>query len=228
MDMTLEWAEFVSYWTNWALVGALVVGVLATYGIVVALVVGVLATYGIVVAGNVKETFLKRDIAEANERAGVARQKANESDLRLIEYRKTRREKLAEPGHAISFVESIKPFAGTRFDVGHGPEGAREQWDFLWDLEPLFDKAGWVHIDWLGGRMFKKNNWPGAHWYGLSNVIGVSIEVSADSRQELLPAAKALADTLNNIGIAASVEDPNVSSTSANVDTIHFMVGEKR
>jgi len=35
MEISLPWAEDVSYWANWTLVGALLVGVLATYAIVV-------------------------------------------------------------------------------------------------------------------------------------------------------------------------------------------------
>jgi len=48
MGMSLPSAEFISFWANWLLVGALVVGVIATWGIVV--------------SGNVKETALKRDL----------------------------------------------------------------------------------------------------------------------------------------------------------------------
>jgi hypothetical protein len=55
MGMSLSWAEFLSYWGNWILVAALLVGVAATFGIVV--------------SGNVKETALKRDLASQNARA---------------------------------------------------------------------------------------------------------------------------------------------------------------
>ncbi len=35
MEISLPWAEDISYWANWTLVGALLIGVLATYAIVV-------------------------------------------------------------------------------------------------------------------------------------------------------------------------------------------------
>ncbi len=174
-----------------------------------------------VAAIHLQAANLEKEAAAANERAAAA-------ELKLAEYRKTRREILAEPGHVESFIEKIKPFAGTPFDVGHAGEGMREQWDFLWDLEPLFQKAGWIHVDWIGGTMFKKNNWPGNHWYGLANVINVSIELSPQARDKLLPAATALAEALNGIGIAAAVEATVISGTSANADVLHFLVGEKR
>jgi hypothetical protein len=42
--MSLPWAELISFWSNWVLI--------------VALIIGVAATYGIVVSGNVKESHL--------------------------------------------------------------------------------------------------------------------------------------------------------------------------
>ena len=67
MDMSLPVAEFVSFWANWTLVAALVLGVVATYAIVI--------------SGNAKERHWadeKRQVAErvaANE-ATTARAQA--------------------------------------------------------------------------------------------------------------------------------------------------------
>jgi hypothetical protein len=60
--MSLAWAEFISFWSNWVLIGALVVGVLATYGIVV--------------SADVKEAAFKREIASAGKVAETARENA--------------------------------------------------------------------------------------------------------------------------------------------------------
>src|ERR1700726_3955452 len=49
--MSLPLAEFISFWSNWILIGALIVGVVATYGIVV--------------SGNVKESAANTKIADA-------------------------------------------------------------------------------------------------------------------------------------------------------------------
>jgi hypothetical protein len=222
-------------WWNGALVVAL--GFVALAAVLV-----VLSTTGVIIEGkrealeaaNEFERY-KLDagvqIATADARAAEATQKAIEAELRLVEFRKSRREILAEPGHVESFIEKIRPFAGTRFDIGHGPEGQREQWDFLWDIEPLFNKAGWVFLDWkpTGGSMLQRLNWTRQlHWYGLSNVLNVSLEMNPEGKAKLLPAAQALVDTLKGIGIEASIEPTIVSSQSANADAIHFMVGDKR
>ena len=73
MGMSLPSAEFISFWANWLLVGALVVGVIATWGIVV--------------SGDVKETALKRDLGEAVARASEANAKALQAQLELAKYR---------------------------------------------------------------------------------------------------------------------------------------------
>jgi hypothetical protein len=122
-------------------------------------------------------------------------------------------------------TEKISPFAGTKFDVGHAKVD-REVWDFLWLLEPAISAAGWVHIDWIAGERFRKNGWPGSHWYGEMGVNNVSIEVRPRSRATLMPAAEALAAALRAIDIEATTHDDN--NTSQNDDAIHLIVGPKR
>jgi hypothetical protein len=68
--MSLPLAEFISFWSNWILIGALIVGVVATYGIVV--------------SGNVKESAANTRIADANARAAEAGQKAEEEKLERV------------------------------------------------------------------------------------------------------------------------------------------------
>jgi hypothetical protein len=114
---------------------------------------------------------------------------------------------------------------GTRFDVGHDTLD-REVWDFLWVLERIISQAGWVHIDWMGGNTFKKNNWPGDHWYGVAGVMNVSVELRPPDQDALGPAAEALAAALRRIGAEAITAPSNNSST--NRQTVHFLVGAKR
>ena len=139
----------------------------------------------------------------------------------------TPRFKLLTPEAVASIVEKLTPFAGTKFDIGHADLG-REQWDFLWQLEPIFAKAGWIFVDWDGPKTFGKINWTMArHAYGVANVSNVSIELSPGKRDALLPAANALAEVLSSIGIAAVVEPHPISGVSQTVDAIHFLVGAK-
>lgn len=79
----------------------------------------------------------------------------------------TPRVKLLTPEAVASLVEKLKLYAGTKIDIGHEPVG-REQWDFAWQLEPIFPKAGWVFVDWIGGSTFSKLNWTmRPHTYGV-------------------------------------------------------------
>jgi hypothetical protein len=175
-----------------------------------------------IAALNNETARLSADAETARAQIANANARAAEAELRLVEFRRPRG---VTPEQADSIVEKIKPFAGTKFDVGHSTED-REQWDFLWRLEPAISKAGWVHIDWEGGMAFKKNAWPGNHWYGIMAVINVSIELHPESREKLLPAAEALAAALNGIGITATAGEFNNSSTNA--DAIHVLIGPKR
>lgn len=166
----------------------------------------------------------------SNDRLKEALTRAAAAEEALIEYRRTRRELLkSDPTNVVRLVEAIKPFAGTRFDIGQAGGNVREQWDFLWDIEPLFNEAGWIFVDWTGPQFIGRLNWTMTqHAYGITNVLNVSIESYPQVRDALLPAAEALADALNRIGIAAIVEPAVISSTSANADVLHFLVGEKR
>jgi hypothetical protein len=158
----------------------------------------------------------KVEIAQANARTAAA-------ELKLEEFRRARS---IGPEQSTEIVEAIKSFSGTQFDIGHAPVG-REQWDFLWQLEPVFPKAGWVFVDWKGPQVFAKLNWTMTpHWYGVANVLNVSIEMAPSNRDKLLPAAQALARALNAIGIVTTLD--GVGTDSANDDAIHFLVGEKR
>jgi hypothetical protein len=139
----------------------------------------------------------------------------------------TPRFKLLTPDAAASIVQKIEPFSGVKFDIGHAPIG-REQWDFLWVLEPILQKAGWVFIDWKGPKAFEKLNWTmQPHVYGVANASNVSIELDPEYRERLTPAAKAIATALNDVGIDAVVEGGIVGSSSGNIDAIHVLVGAK-
>ncbi len=73
MGMSAEFAETVFLWANWFLLGALVVGLIATYTIVV--------------SGNIKEAYLKRGIAEAGQQAAEADARAAEANRKAEEER---------------------------------------------------------------------------------------------------------------------------------------------
>ena len=200
------------------------------------LVGGVLSTFVIVQTTDVKEAYWEKDRRESAEHVAAlgvqgdqlrkdtadANARAANAELKLAEFRRARS---IGPDKSAKIVAAIRPFAGTNFDIGHAPI-AREQWDFLWQLEPVFPKAGWVFKEWMG-HGFSKLNWTMTpHYYGEANVLNVSIQVDAQSRDRLLPAAEALVKVLNEIGITAAIE--TTGSGSGNVDAVHILVGEKR
>ncbi|MGJ4915919.1 hypothetical protein ACQR10_13315 [Bradyrhizobium sp. HKCCYLRH2060] len=215
------------------------IGTIANWGLLISLLGGVLSTFVIVKATDVKEEHWAEDRRRSDERiaevesqseqlrkdTALATARAAEAELKLAEFRRGR---TVGPSEADKIVAALEPFAGVKFDIGHAPTG-REQWDFLWLLEPVFPKAGWVFVDWDGPQKFSKLNWTMTwHFYGVANVLNVSIELTPEHRSELLPAATALAKVLNDIGIVAQVEAAPISGASANADAIHSLVGEKR
>ena len=236
IKISLAAAEVINTWANIVFVGSLVAGVVATYAIIA--------------TANIKEDHLKVGIADANARAGEANAsaananaraveanaraveanasaadanaRAAEAELALVKFRAPRLPSVAEQA---TIAKKIAPHAPTKFDVGHDMVD-REQWDFLWVLEPVISGAGWDHIDWVGGQVFKKGGWPGDRFYGVMGVINVSVEIHPQSRAGLLPAAEALAQALNEVGITASVGTFN--NSSVNADAVHLLVGPKR
>lgn len=166
----------------------------------------------------------RAEIAEANARAAEANQKAKEAALELEKFRTPRVRQLETGSNIEILTKALSPFAGTKFDVGHEKVG-REQWDFLWVLEPVLIKAGWTHENWVGGEIFMKNGWPGGHIYGVANVSNVSIEVFPDCPPALTAAALALTEALKSIGVDAAIGGFN--NSSQNPDTVHILVGNK-
>jgi hypothetical protein len=192
---------------------------------------------------DAKVADAKKEGIEAGKAAGNALVRAAELEkeaaaLKLeLERLSTPRVRLMTPEASAVLLEKLKPFAGTKFDIGHAQSG-REQWDFLWVLEPIFQQAGWEFIDWNPGPLplpgqaragvFVKLNWTmRTHVYGIANVSNVSVELSPELREQLLPAAEALVSALNEVGIAAVVEHQPISAVSATKDAIHFLVGDR-
>jgi len=193
--------------------------------LVISLAVTALAAIAGVVTTAVIIKLQKQATIDTAKQIAMAHSRAADAELKLAEYRKPRGPILQ--AYAQGFVDAIKPFAGTKFDMGHAPVG-REQWDFAWQLEPLMSQAGWLFVEWTSatGR-FSKVNWTNSpHRYGVANVENISIELAPETHQQLLPAAAALADAFKQIGIDAAVTRKNNGST--NVGVIDLLIGSKQ
>lgn len=199
---------------------------------------------GEVLLGTIWNNHIQTELRRrSNERLGSAVQSAGEATARAEEARleiarlSTPRVRLLTPEACEAIVAKMLPFRGTRIVIGHAENG-REQWDFCWAFEPLIRQAHWQFLDWNPGPLplpghsragvFVKVNWTMQHrLYGVANVSNISIELNPENRDELLPAATALAGALNGVGIAAVVEPHPISGISGIKDAVHFLVGDR-
>jgi hypothetical protein len=217
-------------------------------------VVGVIAELAIAIYHPLYDSFLEQwgsSLANGLVALGVAFEIkfGQMSGLRQTELRRRSDKELAEAKAALAkvltsraeiifphkeeIIAKISPFAGTKFDIGHSKRG-REEWDFLWQFEEVPAKAGWEFVEWAPNPnphpsgVFRKYNWTGQlRVYGEANVSNVVIELEPENRDRLLPAATALVDALNEIGISASVAQVRINEISATRDAIHILVGPK-
>ena len=98
MGMSAEFAEKVFLWANWFLVGALAVGVIATYLVIA--------------SGKTKEAYLKWGIAEAGQRAAEAEARAAEADHARIKLEARIAPRRLDSASQETFVSSLQAFSG--------------------------------------------------------------------------------------------------------------------
>ena len=118
-----------------------------------------------------------------------------------------------------------RPFAGTVFDTAMS-HFEREIGDILWDIEEALHAAGWQQIDWAApanASAIRRSHRPIS---GSALAQNVEIEIDPNQRQALLPAAEALIQALNQIGIDA--REAPYTSVNGNPHAVHIMVGPKR
>jgi hypothetical protein len=126
----------------------------------------------------------RAEIANANQKAEEARQKANEADVaRLkLELRLEPRQIPADKQQA--FIDAIKPYAGTSISLWNFPSGTSDTPTLVATIARLLTEAGWIvtHSNSLSGQA----------------VAGVVVGAKANSGSE--EAAKTLADTIAILG----------------------------
>ncbi|MFP3866815.1 MAG: hypothetical protein ACLFUU_01460 [Desulfobacteraceae bacterium] len=96
-------ADAVYFWANWVLIGALILGIVATYAIVV--------------SGNIRDTALKRELAAQSARTA-------EAELAL---EKLKAPRFLNEKQMHSLIARMKEFKGERVSIGVIPfnfEGA--------------------------------------------------------------------------------------------------------
>ena len=122
-------ADDIFFLGNWVLVGALVVGVMATYAVVV--------------SGNIRDKELKGEIAEANARGEEAKAEAAKANLELERLKAPR---TLTDEQQLRMAEKLKAFRGTTFEMVTYPrliEPAR----FSATISALLVRAEWeLHV----------------------------------------------------------------------------------
>ena len=161
-----------------------------------ALVVGVVATALVVWMGNVKEEYLRRELAdtnvraeearavsaEANARAADANQKAEEERLARVKIEEKLAPRSIAPRQIVALSEKLKPYVGMTIDIlqiGESPEITH----FRSLIEKTLRAAGWHPLS--------------STAVGSGSFIGLSIGVLDDSSNADKSAATALLLALN-------------------------------
>jgi hypothetical protein len=119
--MSPETAEVVSWWANWILVGALIVGVFATWAVVV--------------SGNVKEVALKRELADQARRAA-------EADLARVKIEARLAPRLLTQPQQNELAAKLEGFKGQRGTFLASPSTSEGEW-FVRVLTAPVKAAGW-------------------------------------------------------------------------------------
>jgi hypothetical protein len=57
-------------------------------------------------------------------------------------HRRPRRELFGSHG---AFIQALRAFPGMEFDIGSGPNDGEVE-DFIWDIEPALEEAGWKQL----------------------------------------------------------------------------------
>lgn len=179
ISMSLPWAEFISFWSNWILIGALVIGVVATYGIVV--------------SGNVKEAAANKEIARLSSEAEASRAaiadanaRALEAQAQLAQFKAPRTMTEAQARH---FIEDASKYSGTQADI----------WIIGDTPEPI--GIGQIIFRFLEISGWKTASW---NWTGGGAVMGIAVVVKEASSSDIDQAANFLVNSLNAVGIASA------------------------
>jgi hypothetical protein len=169
----------------------------------------------LIVIGVWGELFFERRSKEAGDKlVTAALERAAKAENDLIEFRTPRRAKIRPQIDALA--EQLKPFAGTKFDIGFGGSDG-EQADCCWDIEEVLEKANWHQEPWgkvTAGPAAINDRGLLRPYAGNVAATNVEIHIEPEWRQSLLPPAKALISALNGTGVKASAVPFNARSVN--------------
>ena len=198
----------------------------------------VIAGVAIEVGGDWLATPLHKKVDDARElQVEQLKKETAEAQLALARFRRPRAELLTTDA-LNEIAGKLRQFPGSKFDTGLSANSG-EQADFLWRLEAALTNvsdapqgvasAGWIELGWgvntmgLGAQILRRGNRPVSGSVAAQNV---EIHLHPSHRAQLLPAATALIEALNEAGIVA--KDSGFNTHSSNDDAIHIVIGEKQ
>jgi hypothetical protein len=115
---------------------------IANVALVASLVVGVLSTFLAVWMGNVKEGYLKREIAIAHERAAELNRKAEEDRLARVKIEQRLAPRHITQAQQEAIAAKLSEFKNNRVAFGVKPSTDESEWFMRWLAAP-FGMAGW-------------------------------------------------------------------------------------
>ena len=115
---------------------------IANIALIASLVVGVLSTFLAVWMGNVKEGYLKREIANAHERAAELNKKAEEDRLARVKIEQRLAPRHITQKQQEAIATKLSEFKNNRVTFGVKPSTDESEWFMRWLAAP-FSMAGW-------------------------------------------------------------------------------------
>ena len=196
---------------------------LANWGLVVGLVVGVVSTVLIVWMGNVKEAYLRKDVAHAEDSAAQANERASANEreaARLRELAESERLARVELQETLAWRRltkeqqdamgiALRPFAGEVALMLYGM-GDREAEIFSLDIWTALNSAEWK-VTAPGGILSSREVGLLKKPPGIGEA-GVLLTPTTDAASQ--QAATALAREFRRLGFDSSIEKPDTNAAS--------------
>jgi len=189
---------------------------LANTAFIASLAIGVAATVLLVWMGNVKEGYLRRDVAGASARAAEAEARSSEANAVAakaeLELAKFKAPRSLSNKQIEDVANGLSKFKGQKFQV-----------TTFWDLPEPLALTNQIYLALLGaGWNFVK---PEGRSFLLGGMAGVQVWVHPKADINIRDAAEALVGTLNAVHLHAVLKEQNPSN--AVDDKIGVNVGTK-
>jgi hypothetical protein len=189
---------------------------IANVGLIVGLIIGAVSTVMLVWMGNVKETYLKKELGATGERAARAIERATKAELDLAKLKAVR---TLDAEQQQRMITKLAQFPGTPFVLSVNPDA--ESIDFMGIVAATLMAAKWVwepapkNVDRVGHLQ-------AALWYR----SGIAVTIRSANQTKLMLAADGLASALEAEGF--KVETGLVPAMVAgNPNAVHVIVGSK-